>query len=246
MMVLTVTALLIVFGWQILGYLCTLLPVPAAVAATAGLVVAILWLHAGIWRRGLEGRTYREAVRVRWLSKGAMWMILSAVPPMAAAAFCIGTLWVHVTGISMGGESAVMNRAQSQPYGWLKLMMAMGLIGPLIEELMFRGRIQGAFERKLGPVRGILITAVIFSVAHFASYKLPGSVLTGIVFGAAVHLTGSIWSGVLLHTANNGLGVVLAFGMEEPRWTGPGWPLIVLLASLLALIAIGSRLPRWR
>ncbi|HEY0705427.1 MAG TPA: CPBP family intramembrane glutamic endopeptidase [Polyangia bacterium] len=123
-------------------------------------------------------------------------------------------------------------------------MMMMVVVGPLIEELMFRGRIQGAFERRFGPMRGVLITAVIFSVAHLADYKLPGTVITGVAFGAAVSLTGSVWAGVLLHTTNNALAALLAFTIDDPGLATPSMAIVGLLISLLALLAIGSLL--WR
>jgi membrane protease YdiL (CAAX protease family) len=239
--VLTVVAVLVTFGWQAVSYLCSLLPVPVATAAMAVLVVVILRVHAGLWRSGPEGEAYRATMRVRRLGKRSLWMILLAVPPTAVAAFCFGILWIHLTGLP-GDESEIIKRAQSRPYGLLPLMIAMAVVGPLIEELMVRGRIQGALERRLGRLRGILIASVVFSFAHFAAFKLPNMLLIGIVFGAAVSLTGSIWAGVVLHVANNGLAGALALTIDFPRWSGFFVPVTGLLLSLLALVAIGVHL----
>ncbi|HEY0710697.1 MAG TPA: hypothetical protein VGG33_28090, partial [Polyangia bacterium] len=77
---LTIVALLTAFGWQILSYLSTRLPLPLGAAATAILVVVILYRHAGLWRPGETGQSQREAMRVRPLNRLTGLLIVLAVP----------------------------------------------------------------------------------------------------------------------------------------------------------------------
>ena len=246
---LTLVALLIMLGWQLLSYLCTLLPVPAAALALLVVIGAILRGQAQLCRPGPAAAEYREAMRVRPLDKRALWMILLAVPAITVATLCLALIWIHLMGAPSGGESEMMKRAASRPYGWVPLALAVAVVAPLIEELMFRGRMQTAFERRLGMLPGILVTTALFAVAHLAAFKLPSMILSGLVLGAAVSFTGSIWAGVILHAANNGVAVLMfATGISESSspLSTPSLlaPVALLLLSLLALTAIGLRL--WR
>jgi membrane protease YdiL (CAAX protease family) len=247
---LTLVALLIMFGWQLASFLCTLLPVPAAAVAMLVLVGGILGVQAQLWRPGPAATEYRQAIRVCPLVKRALWMILLAVPASAVATLCLAFIWIHLNGApSSGAGSEMMKRAMSRPYGWVPLALSVAVVAPLIEELMFRGRMQTAFERRLGRVPGILVTTVVFAVVHLTAYKVPNMLLSGIVLGAAVSLTGSIWAGVILHAANNGIAVFMfAFDISETSSPPSALPLLglvaVLLLCVLALTAIGLRL--WR
>jgi uncharacterized protein len=248
---LTLVALLIMLGWELASYLCTLLPVPAAAVAMLVQIGAILGVHARLWRPGPAATEYRASMRVRPLGKREFWMILLAVTATTVATSCLALIWIHLKGAPSGAESEMLKRALSRPYGWVAPMLAVGVVAPLIEELMFRGRIQTALERRLGAVRGILVTTVIFAVVHLQAFKLPNMILSGLVCGAAVSLTGSIWAGVILHVANNSIAVFMfAFGIDISEASSPVSALSVLalvaalLLCLLALTAIGLRL--WR
>ncbi|HEY0709002.1 MAG TPA: CPBP family intramembrane glutamic endopeptidase [Polyangia bacterium] len=110
-----------------------------------------------------------------------------------AAAVSSALVWSHLMELPIDRESELMKRVQSEPFGWLKMGMLMVVVGPLIEELMIRGRIQTALENRLGRATGILIAALVFSLAHFDAVKVPSLLVIGIVLGTAVSFTGSVW-----------------------------------------------------
>jgi hypothetical protein len=81
-------------------------------------------------------------------------------------------------------------------------------LGPLCEELVFRGFMQPVFVRSLGPVFGILITAVLFGSLHLAQNGFAwqsGLLITmaGMAFGWMRHLSGSTKASTLMHAAYN-------------------------------------------
>ena len=134
--------------------------------------------------------------------------------------------------------------------GRLAIVIFAVAVAPIVEEFVFRGLIQRELERRKGPMMGIGIAAAIFASVHFLPWVFPLHFFLGIAFGFAVYATGSIWTGVLLHAANNSAAMVgLAFGSEEAEidtiWdvgvTADLWLSLTLLVLALVLAAWTAR-----
>ncbi len=89
-------------------------------------------------------------------------------------------------------------------------------IGPLCEELVFRGFMQPLFVRTLGPVVGILITAALFGSLHLAQNQFTwqsGVLITaaGAAFGWMRYISNSTRASTLMHSAYNFTYFLAAF-----------------------------------
>lgn len=83
-------------------------------------------------------------------------------------------------------------------------------LGPLVEELLFRGFLQPVLTNAAGVFPGILITSVLFGALHLsqnANLWQSGLVIAiaGFGFGLVRHLTGSTRASTLTHVAYNTL-----------------------------------------
>jgi uncharacterized protein len=88
-------------------------------------------------------------------------------------------------------------------------------LGPLMEELFFRGFLYPVLARRLGAVWGILLTALPFGLIHFFQYgRSWGAVLiiflVGVVLTTVRAVTKSVASSFLAHVGYNGTLMVLA------------------------------------
>ncbi len=88
-------------------------------------------------------------------------------------------------------------------------------LGPLMEELFFRGFFYPVVARRLGAVWGILLTAVPFGLIHFFQYgRSWGAVLiiflVGVVLTTVRAVTKSVASSFLTHVGYNTTLMVLA------------------------------------
>jgi len=88
-------------------------------------------------------------------------------------------------------------------------------LGPLMEELFFRGFLYPVLARRLGVVWGIILTALPFGLIHMAQYGYAwGAVLiiflVGVVLTAVRAKTKSVASSFLAHVGYNGTLMVLA------------------------------------
>lgn len=81
-------------------------------------------------------------------------------------------------------------------------------VGPLCEELAFRGFFMPLLVRSLGAWPGILITALPFALLHGPQYSWSWQhilllVLAGSAFGRVRHITGSTAAAVMTHATYN-------------------------------------------
>lgn len=88
-------------------------------------------------------------------------------------------------------------------------------LGPLMEELFFRGFLYPVLARRLGVVWGIVLTALPFGLIHLPQYGWAwGAALVifvvGIVCGAVRAATKSVGASFLVHVGYNGMQMLIA------------------------------------
>ncbi len=88
-------------------------------------------------------------------------------------------------------------------------------LGPLVEELFFRGFFYPVLARRWGAVWGILLTALPFAVMHMPQYGYAWGALlviftVGVVCGAVRALTRSVGASFVVHVGYNGTQMLIA------------------------------------
>ena len=102
----------------------------------------------------------------------------------------------------------------SSRFGYIIL----GLMAPMVEEIVFRGAILRALLRwKRNPWVGILISAVLFSAIHMNPAQMPHAFLIGILLGWMYYRTDSILPGVIYHWVNNSMAYLMYAFYPDPN-----------------------------
>jgi membrane protease YdiL (CAAX protease family) len=98
------------------------------------------------------------------------------------------------------------------------LALAIVLLAPITEELLFRGALQRSLLRKFDPTIAVFVTALVFGLVHALGdpsigtiIALPAIVMLGVVSGYQAASTGNLSRSILLHVGFNLLTVVLLF-----------------------------------
>lgn len=88
------------------------------------------------------------------------------------------------------------------------------IISPIYEEIFYRGFLYRWLRTRIGLTGGLLLSSLIFSVAHIPTYNvMPVNFLSGMIFAYAYERTNSILPSILIHGITNGLMVLLtSFG----------------------------------
>ena len=181
-------------------------PLGWAVASTAagGLVASAYCLALARRRGGLAALGFRPA------SPAALGLALALV----GAFFLLATAWSSLVEHLVGEQpvQAITRQVLADPQAWSsRLALAYGvLLAPLVEELLFRGFLLVPLVARIGPTRGLLLTALMFGVLHAADpWTVPLLVVFGLVLGALRLRSGSLLPPLLLHLGNNLLSTVL-------------------------------------
>ena len=86
------------------------------------------------------------------------------------------------------------------------------IVASLIEEIVFRGFLLQSL-RRFGDQFAILISAIIFAAVHTNIHQFTTAFIMGLVLGFSVIITGSLWTGIIIHTLHN--AYLLALGYAE-------------------------------
>jgi len=96
--------------------------------------------------------------------------------------------------------------------GFILLFLAIVIIAPVGEELLFRGFLQQFLEQHWKDVtRAILVTSLFFAIIHMNSYWLIQIYILGIFLGYLSWRTGSVIPSLILHAINNGTALIFSF-----------------------------------
>ena len=91
------------------------------------------------------------------------------------------------------------------PFG----ILSIALLAPVLEELLFRGAIQGRLqEAGMRPWTAILTSSFIFGVVHMNPAQIPFAFLLGMMFGWLYYRTSSLLPGIVGHVLNNSIATV--------------------------------------
>lgn len=127
-----------------------------------------------------------------WIGKGYL-LSLGAV-------FSINIALTKILGESPQSENPVLELfldAAAWKFGLLGLLVV--FVGPVFEELMFRGWIIGGLREKWGDRAAIVFSAALFALIHGDLPGMPALFALGLVFGWVYRRSGSLWASILVH-----------------------------------------------
>lgn len=111
-------------------------------------------------------------------------------------------------------------------------LLSVGIIGPICEEIIFRGSILKNLSEKMNIKWAIIIQAVLFSLYHMNLIQAIPALIIGLIAGILVYYTNSIWSGIILHISNNVIAILISkFALDDFMISSP----ILILTLAISL-----------
>jgi membrane protease YdiL (CAAX protease family) len=191
-------------------------PITGAPRASLGFLLDLVayGLNVGLVLVLVTVRRHRPARELGLRLPDARWLVVAL--PIGASALLLSAI--------LGGISQALfpNTDQTQCNDFsaslsnlpVLTVLAVTVIAPVGEEIVFRGFVLGWLQGRLPVGWAIAVSAAIFSAAHFA-YLQPTLFLPifgiGLVLGGLYQLTKSVWPGVVVHGALNLVAILVVF-----------------------------------
>ena len=100
--------------------------------------------------------------------------------------------------------------------GYIFLFLAVVIMAPIGEEIVFRGFLQKFLEQHWKDItRAVLVTSLLFAMIHFNPFWTIQIYMLGIILGFLSWKTQSIIPSIILHSMNNGVAFVLTIFEES-------------------------------
>lgn len=90
-------------------------------------------------------------------------------------------------------------------------MLAVVFIAPIAEEIIMRGWLYGKVRRKWPVVPAIIIVSLVFAALHGQWNVAISTFVLSCVLCTLREITGTIWSGILLHILSNGIAFYILY-----------------------------------
>tara|TARA_Y100000741_G_C18167535_1_gene523816 strand:- start:413 stop:970 length:558 start_codon:yes stop_codon:yes gene_type:complete len=122
--------------------------------------------------------------------------------------------------------------------GYIFLFLAVVIVAPIGEEIVFRGFLQRFLEKYWKDItRAVLVTSLFFAMIHFNPFWTIQIYLLGVILGFLAWKTKSVIPSILLHIVNNGSAFILTNIDKDTidfyLWNEQVSPIFILLAAFL-------------
>ncbi len=217
--------------------------IPWALPATLALLAVIVaWLSG--WGPPASSKESRRRLSRKGRVPGEVWR--AALPSIV-----LGTTMLILVRLAspyvvpVAAPAVKINLSAYPLVSVVGGLTAIALSAAVVEEFGFRGFMQKALEERYGLAPAIVVSGVMFWVAHLPDVTithLPGQLLASVVFGLLAYLTRSLWPAIVAHAlADLVLQPTYLFHAPNFAWTAltarPLWEgATATLAQKLGLI----------
>lgn len=168
------------------------------------LALGICFMGVYLWKN-----KYISKERVTWSPVSVNYLLLSVV-------FYIAFIFLveYVLSLMPWLPNIMENSFESLQSNWLGVL-CITILGPVLEELLFRGAITKALLKQYSPAKAIVFSALIFGIFHLNPVQIVSAGLIGFVLAWIYYKTASLVPCILLHILNNTLSVFLSLRYPE-------------------------------
>ncbi len=157
--------------------------------------MTLIMLIVFFWGQGLPSIGLAPSKMVKGLLRGLFW----------SAGFGIITFFVFIALflVDINPLLLIHTRLPAKSMEIVLFFLVAGIIGPVAEEILFRGIIYGFF-RRWGVLAALILSSVIFVFAHSISSIIPlPQIVGGIIFAIAYEKEGSLIVPITIHILGN-------------------------------------------
>jgi hypothetical protein len=187
------------------------LPGDTLVLARTGLVAAYYAVQIVVLARLIarRGGAFADALGLRWSRDGLASAAASA--GLVAGGLVITRVLATLYGLmtrALGTTpdiSAVTRTFGTTPEGLALAALMLVVVGPFVEECVFRGALLRGLEARIGAWPAIITQALLFAAFHRSWWLVVPITILGLALGWLAHERRSLWPAIALHASYNAL-----------------------------------------
>ncbi|PAB59526.1 CPBP family intramembrane glutamic endopeptidase [Anaeromicrobium sediminis] len=140
-------------------------------------------------------------------------ILLSEIDNLVKVVFPIRGMWKELFVDMFGQEHNL----------WQKII-AIVIVGPIVEELLFRGIILKGFMKHYSPKKAVIVSAFLFALVHMNIWQFVVAFPLGLILGWWFVKTNSIIPCILGHMFNNSIPFIITYiiNVEIPGFNTSG------------------------
>jgi membrane protease YdiL (CAAX protease family) len=173
----------------------------------AGGVVVLLWAWSDIRRLGpsfLPQIGLRQSVIKTSQAVILVFLLLSATHFLAWIYRSVLLPLVGQGGIIGGGSQMFAHIQESgSVFGMAGFLILALVVGPVMEEVVFRGYLQSALARRIPGWGAVSITSLVFMAGHGPTILWPMYFIYSVAWGWIFMRTGSLKTAIIIHMLSN-------------------------------------------
>ncbi|MCR5670025.1 MAG: CPBP family intramembrane metalloprotease [Butyrivibrio sp.] len=142
---------------------------------------------------------------------------ISSVLMTVLYVLCLYPLITLVNAVSMlfvDNEIAGMVGDITAEPMWL-MLLSIGIFGPFVEEIIFRGVILQSFQRTGRIIGSMIISSLMFGMMHMNFNQFAYGAVMGFMLSLLVEATGSVISSFIAHGIFNSIEVILMYAASD-------------------------------
>jgi membrane protease YdiL (CAAX protease family) len=129
-----------------------------------------------------------------------------------------------------------MFTSESTIWDYLMVILILAVFPGFAEEVFFRGFLLNSFRQGYGIGVSILATAILFAAVHMNLTQAVPAFLVGIYLGWMSHRYHSILPGIVAHTLNNAIFLILLNSGMVDQIFSEGYPIWILLLAGMGIV----------
>ena len=158
--------------------------------------LVLLYIH-------VDGSLSRTKEMFHFGSKKRVAILIIAIPVVVTIIDWILVIIYGVVFLGLFGEPSVYtDLGTTWESGWIDvalLMIAVAIVTPIAEELMFRGYILDSIRRIHGDWPAIIGSAILFGLVHINPFLVGQAFIGGVIYGGLRIRTGSLLPSIACH-----------------------------------------------
>lgn len=151
--------------------------------------------------------------------KGNLFLGLSryaVILPIILVAGFLVELTTKNVGMTPEHQAVVQRFLEERSYLGILAIIAFGaLIGPVTEEVLFRGFLQPALKEIMGGMKAILLTSFFFALVHFNLYIFIQIFILGLLLGYLYEKTGTLVAPLSVHILHNSVSLCVLLWVKQ-------------------------------